>query len=220
MRNIFAIAHIRGGADLGKPWHEDGRMLTKKNSFTDFIACAEHLIAQQYTSRDRLGIKPLYSSETADGWRCASETHLLRSRKRPELGFVFANFDDRVPQIEYDVDRDKVKSLGIPLSDVFFTLQTFLGGYYVNDFNLFGRTFRVQAQAVAAAQGANPDPNVLPANWSAIADQYTNTYMQWLTQTDASYWDPKLSGPVMNAATGAVQTSKGLVDASGAPIAS
>ena len=70
------------------------------------------------------------------------------------------------------------------------------------------------------SQGANPDPNVLPANWSAIADQYTNTYMQWLTQTDASYWDPKLSGPVMNAATGAVQTSKGLVDASGAPIAS
>jgi hypothetical protein len=86
--------------------------------------------------------------------------------------------------------------------------------------NYLKDSFRVQAQAVAAAQGANPDPNVLPANWSAIADQYTNTYMQWLTQTDASYWDPKLSGPVMNAATGAVQTSKGLVDASGAPIAS
>jgi multidrug efflux pump subunit AcrB len=40
-----------------------------------------------------------------------------------------------------------VKSLGIPLSDVFFALQTFLGSYYVNDFNLFGRTYRVQAQA-------------------------------------------------------------------------
>ena len=86
--------------------------------------------------------------------------------------------------------------------------------------NYIKDSFRVQAQAVAAAQGANPDPNILPANWSAMADQYTNSYMQWLTQTDASYWDPKLSGPVMNAATGAVQTSKGLVDASGAPIAS
>jgi oligopeptidase B len=53
---VYAIAHIRGGADLGKPWHEDGRMLTKKNTFTDFIACAEHLIAQQYTSPDRLAI--------------------------------------------------------------------------------------------------------------------------------------------------------------------
>lgn len=53
---VYAIAHIRGGADLGKPWHETGRMLTKKNSFTDFIACAEHLIAQRYTSPDRLTI--------------------------------------------------------------------------------------------------------------------------------------------------------------------
>src|SRR5579862_3928576 len=53
---VYAIAHIRGGADLGKPWHEDGRMLTKRNTFTDFIACAEHLIAQRYTSSDRLAI--------------------------------------------------------------------------------------------------------------------------------------------------------------------
>jgi len=52
----FAIAHIRGGADLGKPWHEDGRILKKKNSFSDFIACAEHLIAGKYTSADRLAI--------------------------------------------------------------------------------------------------------------------------------------------------------------------
>jgi oligopeptidase B len=53
---IYAIAHIRGGADLGKPWHEDGRILKKRNSFTDFIACAEYLIAEKYTSADRLAI--------------------------------------------------------------------------------------------------------------------------------------------------------------------
>ena len=53
---IYAIAHIRGGADLGKPWHEDGRILKKKSTFTDFIACAEYLIAEQYTSSDRLAI--------------------------------------------------------------------------------------------------------------------------------------------------------------------
>jgi len=52
----FAIAHIRGGADLGKPWHEDGRILKKKNSFADFIACAGHLIAGKYTSAGRLAI--------------------------------------------------------------------------------------------------------------------------------------------------------------------
>ena len=52
----YAIAHIRGGGDMGKPWHEDGRMLTKKNTFTDFIACAERLAAEKYTSADRLAI--------------------------------------------------------------------------------------------------------------------------------------------------------------------
>jgi HAE1 family hydrophobic/amphiphilic exporter-1/multidrug efflux pump len=78
------------------------------------------------------------------------------ARKRPELGFVFTAYDPRVPQIEYEIDRDKVKSLGVPLSDVFFALQTFLGGFYINDFNLYGRTFRVTAQA-EAAQRAQPD---------------------------------------------------------------
>jgi hydrophobe/amphiphile efflux-1 (HAE1) family protein len=85
------------------------------------------------------------------------QNFLAAARKRPELGFVFANFDDRVPQIEYEVDRDKVKSFGITLSDVFFALQTFLGGYYVNDFNLYGRTFRVQAQAEGYARAYPED---------------------------------------------------------------
>ncbi len=53
---VYAIAHIRGGADLGKPWHEDGRILKKKNTFTDFIACAEHLIAEKYSSPKRIAI--------------------------------------------------------------------------------------------------------------------------------------------------------------------
>ena len=53
---VYAIAHIRGGGDLGKPWHEDGRMLVKRNTFTDFIASAEYLIDQIYTSPDRLAI--------------------------------------------------------------------------------------------------------------------------------------------------------------------
>jgi oligopeptidase B len=53
----YAIAHIRGGADLGKPWHEDGRLLVKMNTFTDFIACAEYLIVEKYTSSGRLAIQ-------------------------------------------------------------------------------------------------------------------------------------------------------------------
>jgi oligopeptidase B len=53
---VFAIAHIRGGAELGEEWHDHGRLLEKRNTFTDFVACAEHLIAQRYTSSERLAI--------------------------------------------------------------------------------------------------------------------------------------------------------------------
>ena len=51
---VYAIAHIRGGGEFGKPWHDAGRMHQKMNTFTDFIACAEHLIASRYTSEGRL----------------------------------------------------------------------------------------------------------------------------------------------------------------------
>ena len=51
---IFAIAHVRGGMDLGWDWYEDGKLLNKKNTFTDFIACAEHLIGEGYTMKGRI----------------------------------------------------------------------------------------------------------------------------------------------------------------------
>jgi oligopeptidase B len=53
---IYAVAHIRGGGDLGKAWHDAGRMLNKMNTFTDFIAVAETLIRERYTSSDRLAL--------------------------------------------------------------------------------------------------------------------------------------------------------------------
>jgi hydrophobe/amphiphile efflux-1 (HAE1) family protein len=84
---------------------------------------------------------------------------LNQARARKEIGFVYSGFDPRVPQIEYQVDRDKVKSLGVDLSDVFFTLQTFLGGYYVNDFNLYGRTYKVQTQAEGSQRTQPEDVN-------------------------------------------------------------
>jgi oligopeptidase B len=54
---VFAIAHIRGGGEMGKPWHDQGRMMHKKNTFTDFVATAEHLMAQKYTSKERLVVE-------------------------------------------------------------------------------------------------------------------------------------------------------------------
>jgi oligopeptidase B len=53
---VYALAHIRGGGEMGKDWHDRGKMLAKKNTFTDFVACAEHLVKEKYTSKDRLVI--------------------------------------------------------------------------------------------------------------------------------------------------------------------
>lgn len=51
---IYAIAHIRGGQEMGRQWYEDGKLLKKKNTFNDFIDCAEHLLANSYTSKEKL----------------------------------------------------------------------------------------------------------------------------------------------------------------------
>jgi oligopeptidase B len=51
---IYAIAHVRGGEYLGRPWYENGKLLNKKNTFTDFIDCSKFLIEQKYTSSDHL----------------------------------------------------------------------------------------------------------------------------------------------------------------------
>ncbi len=54
---VFAIAHIRGGQEMGRSWYDQGKMLNKRNTFTDFIASAEHLVRERYTSSERLAIR-------------------------------------------------------------------------------------------------------------------------------------------------------------------
>src|SRR5581483_5919405 len=67
--------------------------------------------------------------------------------KRPEITGVYSAYSTNIPQIRLNIDRDKVRTLGIPISDVFKGLQIYLGGLQVNDFNLFGRTYKVVIQA-------------------------------------------------------------------------
>ena len=75
---------------------------------------------------------------------------LEAARKRPELQNVNSTFRAAVPQVFVDVDRDKALKQGVPVSDIYQTLQTFLGGSFVNQFNRFGRQWRVFVQADAA----------------------------------------------------------------------
>jgi len=74
---------------------------------------------------------------------------MAKAHQTPELTRVFTSFQINVPQLYADVDRAKVKRMGVPLTDVFDTMQINLGSLYVNDFNRFGRTYRVMVQADA-----------------------------------------------------------------------
>jgi len=71
------------------------------------------------------------------------------ARKRPEIGNVFTSFDPRYPQVKVELDREKARKLGVPVNEAFQALSASLGGSYVNDFNRFGRLFRVYVQAEA-----------------------------------------------------------------------
>ena len=74
-------------------------------------------------------------------------TFLEAARARPELANLFTSFDPNYPQVKVDIDRDKARKLGIPLNEAYQAMSAALGSAYVNDFNRFGRLFRVYMQA-------------------------------------------------------------------------
>ena len=79
----------------------------------------------------------------------AKQAFLAKARETPELGPAFSSYEINVPQLDVDLDRVKAKQLGVPVTEVFDTMQIYLGSMYVNDFNRFGRVFQVRAQADA-----------------------------------------------------------------------
>jgi HAE1 family hydrophobic/amphiphilic exporter-1 len=82
---------------------------------------------------------------------------VVAANARPELAGVFSSFEAETPQIRLEIDRDRTQALGINLADVFAALQATLGGYYVNDFNLYGRTWTVRLQAQRQFRSAIDD---------------------------------------------------------------
>jgi hydrophobe/amphiphile efflux-1 (HAE1) family protein len=90
--------------------------------------------------QDRVGNTPAYLAEQA-------QLFMEAARKRPEIGRVTTLYRATVPQVYADIDRDKVLKMGVPLQDVNTTLGSLLGSAYVNDFNRFGRVYKVYVQA-------------------------------------------------------------------------
>ena len=119
------------------------------------------------------------------------QTFLAAARKRPELAGVTSLFSAAVPQLYADVDRDKVLKQGVALGDVYQTMQAFLGGLYVNQFNRFGRQWRVFLQAEGEARTRpedigqfyvrNNDRNMVPLSALVttrpiLGPEYTNRF--------------------------------------------
>jgi len=84
--------------------------------------------------------------------QAATRAMMARAAQTQGVAQVFSIFENSTPQLYLDIDREKAQLLGVNVPDVFAALQTYLGSSYVNDFNLFGRTFRVSAQAQDSAR--------------------------------------------------------------------
>jgi hydrophobe/amphiphile efflux-1 (HAE1) family protein len=112
------------------------------------------------------------SDQGLDALYDSTQRFLAASSKQPELTSMFSGYQVNVPQLYADLDRTKAKSHGVAVSDVFETMQAYLGSVYVNDFNRFGRTFQVTVQAesshrltpqdVVALQTRNAAGQMLP----------------------------------------------------------
>jgi hydrophobe/amphiphile efflux-1 (HAE1) family protein len=94
----------------------------------------------QFVLEDRAGRDVQFLANNLDKF-------LAAARKRPEIGLIGTTFLPRVPQKFVDVDRDKVLKQGVPVSDVYQTIQAFMGGLFINYFNAFGRTWQVYVEA-------------------------------------------------------------------------
>ena len=92
----------------------------------------------QIEDRGGLGYEELYKQ---------TQNILAKAQQTPELAGLFSSYQVNVPQVDADVDREKAKTHGVEISDIFDTLQAYLGSLYVNDFNRFGRTLQVNVQA-------------------------------------------------------------------------
>src|SRR6185503_2106183 len=91
----------------------------------------------------------------------AAKAFLAKAYRTPELAGIFSTYQVNVPQLYADIDRTRARQLGVPVTEVFDTMQVYLGSLYVNDFNRFGRTYSVRVQADAPYRARAEDVGLL-----------------------------------------------------------
>ncbi len=87
------------------------------------------------------------STDNIQQFETVTRKFLAEVNQRPEIGMAFTFFSSHTPSYQVNLDKEKAKKLGVSVADVYSTLSTLLGSSYINDFNLYGRNFRVMAQA-------------------------------------------------------------------------
>jgi multidrug efflux pump len=91
----------------------------------------------------------------------AAQTFIKRAAQTPELGPTFSSYQINVPELNVDIDRVRAEQLGVSVEDVFSTMQVYLGSFYVNDFNRFGRVYQVRVQADAPFRASTDNIGML-----------------------------------------------------------
>ncbi|MDI4667280.1 efflux RND transporter permease subunit, partial [Xanthobacter autotrophicus] len=91
----------------------------------------------------------------------AVKAFMAKAYQTPELAGLFTSWQVNVPQLFANIDRTRARQLGVPVTDIFETLQIYLGSLYANDFNQFGRTYSVRVQADAAYRARAEDVGLL-----------------------------------------------------------
>jgi oligopeptidase B len=155
---VYAIAHLRGGSEMGRHWYESGKFLQKKNTFLDFVACAEHLIAEKYTSAGNIAI----SGGSAGGLLVGATINLkpelfkVAIARVPFVDVLNTMMDDTLPltPLEYD-------EWGNPADEVFYR--------YIRSYSPYDNVEAKAYPHLLITAGLN-DPRVTywaPAKWTA-----------------------------------------------------
>ena len=155
---VFAIGHVRGGGEMGREWYEDGKFLRKRNTFGDFIACAQHLVGQGYTRADRLAIRGRSAGGLLIG-AVLNERPDLFAVAVSQVPFVDAlttMLDDKLP-----LTVNEYEEWGNPKDPAYYA--------YIKSYSPYDNIRAAEYPAVLVTAGMN-DPRVSfwePAKWLA-----------------------------------------------------